>query len=549
MARFFPADPLNNYASELAVRAALAHLDDNWRVFHSVVWQSKRYGRQGDGEADFVLLHPSHGLVVLEVKGGSLVEVENGQWYSVNSRTRRRVPIKNPFEQAKVSKYALLNYLRSVAPRLADVPIAHAVAFPGASHSASVGPYGPRALVLDAVDLLDPEKAVNRLVAHWGYEARLSHGDIDEITRRLAPTTTIRRRLGSVVGAANAELLQLTKAQQLAFHITRTRRRAAVQGGPGTGKTVLALERARYLADDGFNVLLTCFNRPLANQLAKAVSDSSVTVATFHSLCLSQARQAGLMTATSDVDDWHDTAADLLVDAASSTGLQFDAVIIDEGQDFAADWFDALQMLLAGAETGVLYVFYDPRQALMQPSWELPDGLESFPLDWNCRNTLAIARKVCNVYGDELLALGTQGEPPQWIKSESIDGALRIIQDLVDNLLTAEDLTPQQIVVLSDSRPIIERLRRMVVTDVGFVDLEGVGVVAETVHRFKGLEADVLILLISSATGSHDELRSLAYVGMSRARTMLIVVGPKSARKVISWEGAPSSNPSSVAGR
>ncbi len=536
MARFFPKEPLNNYASERAVRAALARLDDSWRVFHSVAWQSERYGRQGDGEADFVVLHPRHGLLILEVKGGERVEVEDGAWYSINSQTGKRAKIKNPFEQAKDSKYALLRYLEGIAPRLAAVPIAHAVVFPGASHNESIGLYGPRALVIDADDLQEVESALEQVFAHWGHRTQVIRDDIDEITRRLAPTTTIRRRLGTSVGAANSELLELTEQQRLAFRITRTRRRAAIVGGPGTGKTVLALERALSLAADGFRVLFTCFNRPLADQLSAAVGDANVSVTTFHSLCLSEARKAGVPAAPDNSDWWQDQAADALLAATLKNETSWDAVIVDEGQDFAPSWFDALRMALTDPDEGIFYVFYDPRQALMQPAWQLPSDLETFPLDWNCRNTLAIARKVCAVYGDEPLSIGTEGQKPQWLKADTGDVAIRTAQELVDTLLREEALSPAQIAVLSDSRAAIDRLQLMTVSDASFVQIGGAGIVAETVYRFKGLEADVVLLLLVGETRSDDELRSLAYVGMSRARTTLIVIGPRALRSTIGWE-------------
>src|SRR3712207_2803593 len=84
--------------SEVRTYEALSALDDTWRLFHSVVWQGLRHGRQADGEADFVLMNPRYGIIVLEVKGGR-VEVEGGTWYSVD-RDNAKHRIKNPFTQA-----------------------------------------------------------------------------------------------------------------------------------------------------------------------------------------------------------------------------------------------------------------------------------------------------------------------------------------------------------------------------------------------------------------------------------------------------------------
>lgn len=537
MARLFPQEPLSTYASELAVRRALAHLDDSWRVFHSVAWQSERYGRQGDGEADFVLLHPRCGLLVLEVKGGERIDVDQGRWYSVNSQTGQRNLIKNPFEQAKDSKYALLRYLQGISPRLAAVPLAHGVVFPGATFTEDIGLYAPQALVIDAEDLLDIAAAVERLVRHWGNQTRMVQDDVHELTRRLAPTTTIRRRLSTVVAATNAELLQLTEQQKRAFHITRSQRRAAIHGGPGTGKTVLALERSLYLAADGFQVLLTCFNRPLAEKLASATGQANITATTFHSLCFTQAHEAGLYAApVEDTAWWEEQAPTVLMEASARNGYPFDAVIIDEGQDFLPEWVEALRMALPDPDAGIFFLFYDPRQALMQPGWELPSDLDSFPLDWNCRNTLAIAEKVSGIYGDQLLPLGTEGQRPQWMRTESLDEGLATVQELVDTFLAQEGLATDQIAVLSDSRLAVSRLQRMLVSDASFVEIGYTGVVAETIYRFKGLEADVVILLFTDDTQPEEALQSLAYVGMSRARSNLVVVGPKKLRATLSWD-------------
>jgi hypothetical protein len=94
VAIFYPANPPERSpSSELRVRDALRGLDDRWRIFHQVVWQSRRNGREADGEADFVLLHPSGGLLVLEVKGGR-VGIEDGDWYSIDRFDERRPDLR-----------------------------------------------------------------------------------------------------------------------------------------------------------------------------------------------------------------------------------------------------------------------------------------------------------------------------------------------------------------------------------------------------------------------------------------------------------------------
>ncbi len=151
MPKFIPTSiPSTAPDSEKRVWNAFKHLDEDWTVFHSVVWQSRRAGRQGDGETDFLLLHPKKGIIVLEVKGGR-IEVDNGRWVTIDRHDRRH-DIKNPFEQAIASKYALIRYIEDLALDC-FVPVCHGVVFPNVSHNGQIGTYGPRPIIFDGNDL------------------------------------------------------------------------------------------------------------------------------------------------------------------------------------------------------------------------------------------------------------------------------------------------------------------------------------------------------------------------------------------------------------
>ncbi|MBA2278743.1 MAG: NERD domain-containing protein, partial [Chloroflexia bacterium] len=58
-------------------------LPAEYTVLHGVTWLSRSGGRARDGEADFLIVHPRHGVLVLEVKGGGIHrEGATGQWTS-----------------------------------------------------------------------------------------------------------------------------------------------------------------------------------------------------------------------------------------------------------------------------------------------------------------------------------------------------------------------------------------------------------------------------------------------------------------------------------
>ena len=83
MAKFINT-PINGIdeLSEIQTYEALKQLDDEWSVIHSVAWQGLRRNKESDGEADFVLIGKNAGVVILEVKGGKEILIEQGQWKS-----------------------------------------------------------------------------------------------------------------------------------------------------------------------------------------------------------------------------------------------------------------------------------------------------------------------------------------------------------------------------------------------------------------------------------------------------------------------------------
>ena len=317
--------------AEGKLHASLRRLSDEWTVFHSVAWQANRNGKPSDGEADFVLAHPRRGLIMIEVKGGG-IKLEGGRWWSLNPEGRH--PIKNPFEQAVSSKHSLVRYLRDAG--LPHLAAGHAVAFPDITKTGGFGPNAPADLIIDRGDLKDIEAAISRVVTHSKLDGELNDGQMMRITALLSPTTIVRALLRDELADVGARLIHLTEQQFRVLDLLRRQRRALIVGGAGTGKSILAVERARRLAPEGFSVLLTCFNRPLAEHLAKDFEGNpKVMVKSFHSLLFWQMKKAGMeVPANPEQDWWEKESAERLVEAAEKNELHFDALVVDEGQDF-----------------------------------------------------------------------------------------------------------------------------------------------------------------------------------------------------------------------
>jgi hypothetical protein len=534
MATIYPNTPSNETPdSELKVRSALIQIP-NLIVFHSIEWQSKRNGRQSDGECDFVVLIPTKGILLLEVKGGG-VHLNEGKWHTIN-RHGIVATIKNPFEQAMASKHALLAYFKATIPKLSSIPIFHAVCFPDITvpPNSPLAMDSPRQIILDRGDLDYLQDGLERVAKHWEAAYRALPEEIVEVTNLLAPTITIKRKLKDDLADASQSLVTLTSQQVDRLWSLNKCKKAIIIGGAGTGKTMLAVEKARRVSRNGFSTLLVCYNAPLCEFLSKEVSDTKIEVQTYHSLVARELKKAKMKIPIPYSQQWFETDSPYsLLSAIESNGTRFDAILIDEAQDFGMEWIDSMKAMLTDTSS-LFYLFADSHQDLYTRGWVFPKDLPEFVLDTNCRNTNQIASKVCKVFSDEIRCTGIVGPEPVFHEVPRQDQFSTRIARLLETLIYEGELKPDQIIVLSDSIDIIEELRRMQIDEHMLTDLNGIGIPIETVYRFKGLEREVVILALTNNCLERD-FKALAYVGMSRAKGGLHVFGSSILKSAIGW--------------
>lgn len=546
MAKSYPPSlPSGTPPSETRVWMALMKLPDTWRVFHSVNWQGEANGRVRDGEADFVLVHPTAGIIVLEVKGGDVL-VEDGQWYSIDHRENRHV-IKDPVEQAMVCKKMLLEYVKDGLGSDTFIPAAHAITLPEVPRAVALGANAPVELVMSQIELREPEKFLLALARRGGDLVPIGEETADAITKVLAPKVVLRRKERDIVADVAARIATWTDEQIAYLDDLAENNRQLIVGGAGTGKTVLAKEKARRLAAEGKQVLLTCFNNPLADYMAAELDGApGLTVDNFHGLVRDLAARAGEVVPEEKAEEykfpvvpsqefWDSESADLLVAAAGALGLRFDAIVVDEGQDFAPEWFLALEFLLADAFSSPFYVFADRNQAVYRDSWEPPFEGRTFRLRRNVRNTNPIAERVSALAGEVTSAMGVIGPDPEFLVADTDEEVDAMVRQTLHQLIGEGGLQPSQVAILCQRKEDVQRLRKQKLAGQRIVSLESKvgGVVAETIHRYKGLEADACIVVLRTMSRPRDP--ALAYVGISRAKARLFVIGPKDVRRQIGW--------------
>ena len=102
---------------------------------------------------------------------------------------------------------------------------------------------------------------------------------------------------------------------------------------------------------------------------------------------------------------------------------QYDAIVIDEGQDFMELWLKTLQEMLDEDEGGHFYIFSDEDQNIFNRTNNLKNShFAKFSLRQNIRNTEQISNKVRNIFGHEKSLLeGIDGIEPIFYETANDD--------------------------------------------------------------------------------------------------------------------------------
>ena len=546
MAKVFPEhlpqsiidDPLRN--SERRVYEQLGKLSDKFTVYYSVPWQSHLVSSGVvDGEADFVIVHPDMGIVILEVKGGDVsFNPGENQWLTTGG-----IKIKDPVEQGRKNHYALLAKLQELPgwDKNRYINIGHAICLPSIFvKEKTLKPDLSRDIILDKGDLDDLPNAITRLLNHlFGKNMRNGvpgNDRIQIIEKLLACSFQLRTPLGVEIEFEDNRLIELTDSQMMALSFLGDRKRVAIAGCAGSGKTMLAVEKATQLHDLGLNVLLTCFNLSLADHLRKKLSGREITILNFHDLAKEIVKQTGFRVRSSkDEREYYDIVLpEALLEAAEEMGPVFDAIIIDEGQDFKENYWIALSALLK--PEGYLYIFFDDNQNLYGGAQDFMGLIteQPFSLNQNCRNTKSIHQAVIKFHNNPsgIICKGPDGRPPELISYDTEDEFLRLVQRLINKLVNEEHIQAEDIAILtprSQEKSILKSGKRLgnfeLTTETRNHPNE---ILVTSIHKFKGLERRVIILgELDNRFNYHADM--VMYVGCSRARTQLYILYGQSA--------------------
>lgn len=537
-----------------------------WTVLHSLGLASR--GRKPYGEIDFVILAPGLGILCLEVKGGR-VRCQDGVWYTRNRDGRESLLAKSPVMQAREGMFALMKAIRGhfgEGSSEAAVLVGSGVLFPDV-------PAPPAGIEAESWEFIDRDALTRRPISYTvrtilreqlerlGEESAGAEPTVLKTIRSfLRPDFDVVVARGTTIDRAEEQIIRLTQSQFDVLDNLELNRRCVVVGAAGTGKTLVAVELARRAKAAGLRPVVLCFNRLLGRWLEAELGPGMTFVGSYHRVlrrlindsCVRNAFSSDAASAPEGVDfrEW----PMYVLEALGERGPIGNLLVLDEAQDLANDAdLCVLDGMLEGGLAGGRWVMLGDftRQAIFGGACA-DMGFEGFEqvlrqrapyftmlrLNVNCRNTRQIAEETAMLSGFETLPyrLNTADGPAVdfrfWSSPEEQGAQLgRSIADLL-----RDGVKPHQITILSPLRfenSVASQLpgKGQTVADIsaGFDHLSTGVVRFATIQSFKGMETAVAVL--SDLRGIEDVVRqALLYVGMSRARTYLVMHVHKSFR-------------------
>lgn len=515
------------------------------------------------GEADIVILSTA-GIFAIEVKGGK-VSCTDGVWTFGGPDFQSYSKKEDPWTQAKSAMMAVREQLQAASPEFRNTLFGYGVVMPFTPFTVPGAEFLPEVL-LDKRHFRQPfGHYVSHLERYWRAIGERKHGRTyqgltPELIRKarqiLRPDLDTALSIGGWLTGVESQLLQLTNAQIRISRRMAANSRTVVRGAAGTGKSVLALDRALYHAGHGSRVLFLCFNKLLATHVRASIANDpkadGIEIQHAHALYREIITAAGLLPQLEALDPEDSTFfpkrfPELAVEALCEVAHPpWDVVIIDEAQDLLTpEHLDVIDLLVVGGlNQGCWHLFIDTLQNLYgsdveeQVALRLSDAYPAFEdLVENCRTTRQVAVQTSIVSGIDLPVAGSaDGLECEIITYVNKQDALEKLDELIRRLINS-DVRSRDIVILSTRRrenTLIAGLReiaghQLVDAAAGVPDKDG-SLLFSTMHGFKGLERMVVVALDMDEIGE-EQWSMLHYAGLSRARCLLYTFIPVTVRK------------------
>ncbi|MBM3902549.1 MAG: DUF2075 domain-containing protein [Verrucomicrobia bacterium] len=558
--------PERCHSTEVEVAEFLAELDDDWLIRWGFTYRDNRGSPR---EGDFLIAGPRGGVLVLEVKSGTVsLNPYTGRWNTPDG--------DDPQFQLDEEWSDVLRSLDQQRGTRPSVFVGRALGTPHLSlPRGSVNHHGiPREFILDRGDLRRFAAAWDERMRDWG----AVHGRSDrEVFEEAFCRDATPRAIRHFVDDVDRTLMRHTESGYTLLDQLGANRRFLVSGGAGTGKTWLALELVRrWSTEPGRKVLLLGYNlgftaelRSLVERMAtqNRIRAGSVVVRAWEELVQEKITEAGLPYEPPDESEARrrffeeqipGLLADLLV--GEHVAPRFDALVVDEAQDHdtegsggthpgtSGSWWPVYFRLLRNGSDAPVAVFHDEAQrpAFRAGRFEVPSLLRTWGVEpvrihlvQSLRYTRQIHGYLRGLESEPLRPLvAGLGNAPSWthgIEVEQIEATGADTRDrvaeVVERWVGQGWARPEQILILSRRGSLARSALAGVTGLAGHPLVEdfhpprgslGFG----SVNRAKGLDRLAVIVIDFPPWASMPQSEHVPFfLGVSRARQLLAVVG------------------------
>lgn len=500
---------------------SLSTLPDDFVVVHSFDNVCIIDNVLSEHECDFVVFNPKLGVVFIESKAGKF-RYEDGRWLYNNGE-----PMKHggPYKQAAMNKRHLIDKLRErrFDYILKDCKFHHAVWFPTVKSEdirwGTLPPEAEQKITLTYEDLENPLKKITDILnlnVETGIQTKLTESETHLLLRFFDPSCHVFPSEFIEDDIREIKFNRLLDEQKNVLNFLEGQKSVLVNGAAGTGKTLVAVERAIRFANQGQKVLFLCYNKYLKEELKRKNENPLIDFYSIDSYVVNL------------VGEINYNKANYMLDKAPEL-FPYEHVIIDEGQDFGSDSMEESDLLqtiyniIELKETGTFYFFYDKLQ-LVQGA-KLPKFMNDFDckitLYKNCRNTINIANASLRLINERSPKMKGGCVPGPSVRVLFIDNKDETITKINTVIEESEKKDIVILTVCTEEKSCLkdkctEKNGRLIYKNKYWFT---------TARKFKGLEAHEVILIdVDRNTFDTEKSSLLYYVATSRARTKLTIV-------------------------
>lgn len=505
MAIMYPQN-INEYlptGSERVVYQALKdQLPDDYIVFYSISWSEIQNGKRRNSEVDFILLNPRFGYLCLEVKGGSSLRIQDQSWYLYDEEYGERRLNRSPYEQAEASMY----YFKSL---YADT---YHTTYPGIYAAGVIFPFfsvknhevisnRDRECTIDAGDMGRLREKIEKMFKVWSggtygkrlYERKHHETIIELIKKKIA----LSAAAGALIQYKEKQLDVINRVQDNYIYLIKNLRQFYFRGGAGTGKTWIAMKLARKYSSNGEKTLFICVSKHLADWVSNQLKDSRVEVLSLNDCIQKHSKE--------EMEE------------------KYDAILIDEAQDFTEEWAYIVKLMLRDERQSHLGVFYDDAQVFRADSFGDAFMIDIPPLllRENIRNTFQIYKWAIDQtrLGEDVVMNPVEGPAPKREMIRDNRHLTHRLENLFQELIEKEKMKNESLAVLVDQIEQYPMFCEGRLAKWNFVEkLTGKEdeIRVQTVEGFKGLEADMVIYIHQKGTTVNEN-----YIAYTRAKYYL----------------------------